>query len=371
MIGQRNLLLAESLSRVSNKVKGILIVLVVIDHNDWFRQLSPQVFGPLTFHVLGFFLLAFSFGKKNLTYQFILDRIARYMVPFWWALAVTALAFTWVYQSQVKGAAVLENFLMAALIGSASWVKASSGLFMLWFLPCLFGLSCLLAINDSRTGQRARAAAWGLAIAVNFSLPYLTGIWMTWVPFGLVIASYVFFPGLIWRQLLLLRLPHYSGLLAFFVFLICYGSLVMNKVHIEIGTLEIMALKNPLFMFLNFLSVFSAMLTLVWAVDYFGPLRWLEALGKNSMLIYLIHPACYLVISRLWVSPPQAASSSPMLFIHACTTTALAVSLAYGSSLLVTRSQVLSAWIMPQGWLQWPPVAYWRLAIKVCAVRSR
>jgi len=371
MSGHTTILLAEKLSRVSTKVKGILIVLVVMDHNDWFRQLAPQVFGPLTFHVLGFFFLAFSFGKKTLTYQFFLDRIARYMVPYWWTLALTTLAFSWVFQSQVNGHAVIENFVVAALIGSASMVKTSSGLFMLWFLPCLFGLTCLLAVHDSQTSQRVRAAVWSSAIAVHFSLPYLTGIWMSWVPFGLVIASYVFFPGLIWRQLMLLRLPHYSGLLAFFVFLICYGSLATAKVHIEVGTLEIMALKNPLFMFLNFVSVFSAMLTLVWAADYFGSLRWLEALGENSMLIYLIHPACYLVLSRLWVSPTLAASSSPMLFIHACTTTALAVTLAYGASLLMTHSPVLSAWITPQGWRQWPPVAYWRMALKVWAVRSR
>lgn len=81
------------LGRNSERIKGILIVVVAADHNDWFRQLAPNLFEPLTFHVLGFFLLAFTFGTKEWSLSYISNRIARYMIPYWWALSATTLAF--------------------------------------------------------------------------------------------------------------------------------------------------------------------------------------------------------------------------------------------------------------------------------------
>jgi fucose 4-O-acetylase-like acetyltransferase len=361
MSAHENALLAADLSRVAHRVKGLLILVVAIDHNDWFRQLAPQVFGPLTFHVIGFFLLAFSFTKNPLSLQFMVDRAARYLLPFWWALALSALAYGFVYKSGLSGQTLLENFLLAASIGSASLVKTSSGLFMLWFLPCLFGLTCLVAAHDAWQGRGARAVVWGLAIGAHMALPYLAGLggaWVPWVPFGLLVGAYVFVLGLVWRQLLLLHWPCTVGPVALCVFVIAYGLLVANGVPIEIGTFEISALRNPFISLLHGVSVYSAMLSLIWAVGYFKAEGWMANIGKNSLLVYLIHPVFYLLLSKLWVSPAQVQTSSALLFIHACATTAMAVGLAYGASWAVTRSSTLSAWISPQTWQTWAPVAY-------------
>jgi hypothetical protein len=353
-------LLADKLSRVANRLKGLLIMVVVLDHNDWFRQLAPQVFGPLTFHVIGFFLLAFSFSEKSLSIDFIATRMARYLLPFWWALALTATASSWVLKTDVGGGAGLENFLSAAVVGSASLVKTSSGLYMLWFLPCLFGLNCLLAVSDAWSRKRGRTAVVSLAVAAHLALPFLKGAWMAWVPFGLLIAGYVLVLGLIWRQCLGRRWSAYSGPLALCVFIVCYGWLVVDKVHIELGTLELSALKNPGTWVLHLLGVYSALLTLVWVADLFKPLGWFERIGEQSILVYLIHPVVYLVLSKLWVSPAQAASGSFVLLFHACATSVLALAWAYGLALVLSRSPVFSAWVTPATWRQWPPCGYFR-----------
>jgi hypothetical protein len=353
-------LLAGKLSRVANRLKGLLILLVVLDHNDWFRQLAPQVFGPLTFHVIGFFFLAFSFSEKPLTLDFIASRTVRYLVPFWWALTLTSMATSVILKSDISVLWAIENFLASALVGSASLVKTSSGLYMLWFLPCLFGLTCLLAGADTWTRKHGIKTVYGLALAGHLALPYIKGVWMAWVPFGLLVAAYVFFLGLVWRQCLRFRWTAFVGPLALACFMVCYGFLVENKVHIELGTLELSALQNPGTWVLHLLSVFSALLVLVWLADGFKPMGWIERIGEKSMLVYLIHPLSYLVLTKLWVSPGQAESSSGMLLFHACATSALAVSSAYGLSLILSRSEVFSSWVTPSTWRQWPPMGYLR-----------
>jgi hypothetical protein len=119
-------------------------------------------------------------------------------------------------------------------------------------------------------------------------------------------------------------------------------------------------LQNPGTWVLHLLGVFSALLTLVWVADGFKPRGWLERIGEKSMLVYLIHPLSYLVLTKLWVSPGQAASSSVMLLFHACATSTLAVASAYVLSLLLSRSEVFSCWVTPSTWRQWPLLSYFR-----------
>ncbi len=356
MTGQENPVLAERLSKVSDRVKGILIVVVAADHNDWFRQLAPRVFEPLTFHVLGFFLLAFSFGFKSWHGQFVADRVARYLVPFWWTLAAASLAFGVVFGGGGGFIERVMGFLLAALIGNADVVKASSGLLMLWFLPCLFGLSCLLAFYDSRLTRRGRQVALGVAVAAHVLLPMLARPWMQWLPFGLVVAADVFALGLVWRQLLLRRWPGYVGPVALLVWVACYGLLVGARTHIEIGTLEISAMRDPWVLVLNDVAALSAMIAIIWLAEHARVTRWLEGVGKNSLLVYLIHPVFYVLLARVWVAPALLDLAPLVLFLHACATTALAVSLAYGVSRLLSASPLISSWITPRTWAQWPPV---------------
>ena len=359
MSGLENPILAARLSQVSDRVKGILIVLVAVDHNDWFRQLAPRMFDPLTFHVLGFFLLAFSFGAKPWCGRFVADRLVRYLVPFWWALAAASLAFGLVFRGGSSLVGGVIHFLLAALVGGADLVKASSGLLMLWFLPCLFGLTCLLAFYDSLVTRRARHVALGLALGAHVLLPVLVLPWMQWLPFGLVVAADVFVLGLIWRQLLQRRLPGYVGPMALVVCIVCYGVLVQAKTHIEIGTLEIRAMGNPWILLLHDVTAFSAMVTMIWVAEHVAVTRWLDGVGKNSLLVYLMHPIFYVILTKLWVSPAQADLTNLVLGLHACATTAIAVSLAYGVSRMVSSAPVLSAWITPKTWQQWPPA--WRM----------
>ena len=347
--------LAERLSLVSDRVKGIFMLLVVADHNDWFRQLAPHLFAPLTFHVLGFFFLTFSFGSKAWSGRFVADRVARYLVPFWWALAGASLVFGVLYRGGSSPFERVSYFLQAALMGNANDVKASSGLLMLWFLPCLFGLTCLLAFYDSLASLVARRVALFLAVSAHVLSPFFVGAWMLRIPFGLAVAADMFVLGLILRQLLKQRWHRYWSVIALVGLIASYGALVYLRTHIEIGTLEITELRNSWLLLLHDVSVLSAMLVVIAAAEYISVMHWLEGVGKNSLLVYLMHPIVYLMLSKIWVSPVQPGLTNVMLGLHACVTTVIAISMAYGLSLVVSGSPTLSAWITPKSWHQWPP----------------
>lgn len=344
--------------RNADRIKGALIVIVAADHNDWFRLLVPSLFEPLTFHVLGFFLLAFSFGAKTWSFRFLADRVARYLVPYWWALTAASLAFFLIFRGNASPNDSLVAWALAAIIGNAPFVKAASGLLMLWFLPSLFGLACLLALFNSLHSSRMRYLAAGLAIVAHLTIPILPRLSMLWLPFGLAIAMNIFVLGLVWQRLLNCRLPKFWGPIVTVFFVTSYGALVLRQAHLEIATLELVGINAPWILILQDVSGMAGVLTVLWLVGLPFRLQWLEAIGKNSLLVYLLHPVAYVVLEILLSKKQMTEMGPPMLFLYGCLTSCVAVGSAYAVSVLLSRSQFLSVWIIPKSWEQWPPTRF-------------
>lgn len=348
--------LGALVQRDANRIKAALIVVVAADHNDWFRQLAPDLFEPLTFHVLGFFFLAFTFGTNALSAHFVADRVARYLVPYWWVLTAASLAYFFMFRGNTVASDSLLAWALAAVIGNAPFVKAASGLMMLWFLPTLFGLVCLLAAFNSQQSSRMKHVAVGLALTAHLVIPFLPRSSMLWLPFGLVIAMEIFLLGLVWRQLLNRQLPRLWGPIVAAIFFASYGALVSVPVHLEVATLELAGIDTPFILFLQDVSGMAGVLTVVWLVGIPRHAKWLEAIGKNSLLVYLIHPVAYVVLGKLWPFAAKSDLTPFMLFLNGTFATFVAVGSAYAASGFVTRSRLLSAWIIPKSWELWPPV---------------
>src|SRR6478672_8405589 len=92
-----NMTFREMLTRSVDPFKALLILVVVIDHNDVAHALFPATFRPLTFHVLGFLLLPFLVRQPRLSWMFVLDRFARYWVPYLSIMTVSSLLFWLLY----------------------------------------------------------------------------------------------------------------------------------------------------------------------------------------------------------------------------------------------------------------------------------
>lgn len=339
----------------ADRVKAFLIIVVVADHNDWLRQLAPNLFEPLTFHVLGFFLLAFSFGARNLSIGFVADRVARYLVPYWWALTAASLAYFFMYQVRMSPWDGLQTWILAAFIGNAPFVKAASGLMMLWFLPSLFGLSCLLALFHSLRSAPARHLAVASALAAHLLIPLLPRPAMLCVPFGLAVVGSSFFLGFVWKQLLNLRLPRLWGAGACVVFIGSFAALVGGPVHLEIATLDLAGMDRPRVLLLQDIAGIAGVLSVVWLSGFRWLPKWLDAIGRHSLLVYLLHPVVYVGLAKLWPSSPKDALLELPLFVDGVLTCAIALGSAYAVSVLLMRSRRLAGWIAPRSWEQWPP----------------
>jgi len=347
--------LTDLVSAHSNRIKGILIILVASDHNDWFRELLPDLFKPLTFHVLGFFFLAFTFGSKVLSGRFLLDRAARYLVPFWWVLTIASLLFSIVVLPNADPTARLVAWLLAMFFGNAPFVRTSSGMLMLWFLPCLFGLSSLIALIDAVPSKHFKRLEWILAGLAHLVIPLAAASTIMWLPFGIGVALDIFVLGLIWRVISKWPLFEFWGLASLLMLVVSYGVLMMGSINIEIGTLEVFGVNRPVLMFLQDLAGLSGVVAVVWLASKFGSIRWLDAVGRNSLLVYLLHPFAYQGCARIAARIGLNASGSWMLFFVGCVMTVMAVGSAYMLSAWISDSPRLSKWIIPRTWQAWPP----------------
>lgn len=349
-----------SLSRLvginADKIKAILVIFVVADHNEALRQIYPQLFAPLTFHVLGFLLLSFTFGTKYLSTRFILDRAARYLIPFWWVVTASSVLFSVLYLSKESLPEFFIRWSLAVMIGNAPFVKSSSGLMMLWFMPCLFGLSCLLACYDSLKSNCVRYSAIGLAILAHLAIPLMPHTPMLWLPFGLAIAMDIFILGLLWRRLLRVAVPKWWGLMSLSAFIASYAILVSRSVHLEVATLSLAGISSPAILVLQDVSGMAGFLSVIWLSSMLRNAGWLESIGKQSLLVYLLHPFVYILLNKLWRTGSNAESSLLMLLVNGVMTLCLAVGLAYLMAIVVARSSVLSDWFTPRSLNQWPPM---------------
>ncbi len=354
--------LGSIVSHYSDTIKGLLIIIVVADHNDWFRICAPNLFLPLTFHVLGFFFLSFSFPSIPFERNYIVDRVARYLVPFWISLITAAIAFNFFFSKDFIFSGLFYATLKAALLGNAPYVKSASGLLMLWFLPCLFCLTVVRAINDRFWSNQTRVfliTFWTLVHTTITLVPHNT---LFLAPFGFAIVLAIFVLCLAWRSLLNYPLPKCWGPAASLVFIASSTYLIFSRVHIEIATLDIPTIKTPLKMIIHDLSAISGMLALAWFAKILKFTRLIDVIGRQSLLIYLLHPIIYQVIGRFLMPPPVSSVHPTIAFANACITALLAILLSYIFATLIARTPILSSLVIPRHWVQWLPIRAIKLA---------
>lgn len=303
-----------------NFIKGILILFVIADHNDFIRALFPREFRPLTLHVLAFFFLAFpSYMERVPDRAFYADRVVRYGVPFLFFYSGYALLN--LLLNARHGLPVFQeaglNLIAGALIGSFDLVKKGTGAGFLWFLPSFLGFVVLVSATSRLSGIH-RTLAIGFAFLAHFFTGALPSSIKTYVPLGLPVGLYIL-PlaySCFWieksttAKTLIASRP--AGLLLGTISLSAYAFLVSTGENIEIGTLEVPILHaNWTLTAAQDLSVLTGFFFLLYIARYAGKFMGpVKAAGRYSLLIYLIHPAVFFLVR-------QAISVIVPAFIHA------------------------------------------------------
>lgn len=359
-------------------IKGILILLVIADHNDFIRTLFKSEFKPLTLHVLGFFFLAAHYTMQGgMQRASLADKAVRYGVPFLLFYAAYSLMYH-VLGMAAGGAALTDlavDVVAGAAIGSFVLVKQGAGTAFLWFLPAFFGF-VLLAGQFSKTVGNARVAMLVALWIVHVTIGMLPAAMTTAMPFGLTTALYILPLAILCGRLEKL-LVHVSNAAFAVVVTGClsvlsYAYLVRSGTNIEIGALEVPAFPRHWDILLaHDVSVVSGFLflCLLASRDRLAP-QFMYDLGKHSLLVYLIHPAIFFIVRTLitrvlpdfpsmggsWVT--NAGLSLASIFLTAC------VSL--GIARVILHFPALTRCMTPRGvddWLQGAAGLFRRLKV--------
>lgn len=339
-------------------IKGVLILFVIADHNDYFRVALDFLFRPLTFHVAGFFLLAYfaNQGKEHFGRADLADRAFRYGIPFiiFYCLYAAAYFGPKLIGGGVEPAEYAINFLSGMVIGSFDAVKKGCGGAFMWFLPALLGYT-VVEYFIRRLPARVLPALAVFPVSVFLMGGLVPEAFKAYVPFGLLPALYLL--PLLWLcGFAIRRVPDGNAargrvaLLAGIVACTSFVGLIVLRRNIEIGAMDVPSLIEPVALIGVMLNVISS-LTFIWAVTPSMALLLpiLCILGRHSLVVYLAHPVMlqisYRILDGMLGRPASDLKYVTWGILATCTA-------AFGSvlaSLLLERTQWLRRIITPYG----------------------
>jgi fucose 4-O-acetylase-like acetyltransferase len=280
-------------------IRGILILIVIFDHNDIIRDVrSVNVwFLPMTVHVAGFLLLPFLARSKLLTFSMARDHAIRYLVPFFWALLLYSIAFKIYTQTQTHLGEWFQELLWAFVFADIESLSRSTGFIVLWFLPAL--LSVVLLIGMFNSGPRyLRATILVAALLVHLAIGATSESFKSAFPQGVLIALYIFPLGLAARHAMpWLSTPIRKYWVAVIALALLMASWTFERgVEVEVATLVVPTLIQPLRVIATIISDLSFLVMLIIASPMLARIPGVSLLGRHSLVVYLTHPLVYKVI---------------------------------------------------------------------------
>ncbi len=294
-----------------NALKGILIILVIIDHNDFSRSLFPGFLEGLTFHVVGFMTIPFlkpagPWNREFLNYAF------RQYYPFF--LVTTLMALLVACITPVPALTQFGLWAKSVYSGDSETLKHTTQMALLWFLPSFISV---VAIRTAlaHAGVAMQVAAAALLCLAHLFVSIIAAGWRDVLPMGLLPALYIVPLAWCGAQLhrhVFERLPRLAALaLAALAFVIVKTLQMQASLYNEVGFAMVADYRQPLAMLLNDLEAVCGVLMLFQIARFELP-QLLQACGRFSMQIYLGHAFVALIIYKLlgWLGITAGALES-------------------------------------------------------------
>jgi hypothetical protein len=293
-----------------NVLKGLLIILVILDHNDFARSVIPGFLRAFSFHVVGFMALPFLRDTmRPFTAQFA-QYTFRLYYPF--ALVTCALSVAAWIAAGTPASAQIQSTVLALYSGNWKVLDQTTGLALLWFLPSLISLLFLRALIESLP-RYAGAMLLAMACVAHFFVGKISPAAQAYFPMGLLPAIYVLPLAYVIASIhkgVLARVPTWLAIsctLALFVAV----KLVQMRMNLtnEIGFLQVASYTRPWNVLVNDLEAVTGsvmMFQLARALDS----KLVATCGQYSMQVYLIHAFVAAAIYKLLGLLP---AGSPLL----------------------------------------------------------
>lgn len=275
-----------------DRLKGLLIALVVLGHNSLFSEITPRGFNELyNFHVASFLLIPFLYEATAFSRSRLRDRFVRYIVPHAVFLAISCAVYFLLFIPK-QSAEILRWLVsvgMAVVFSSESMYNEVSGFRLFWFLPALWVLVSILTAYYA-VERKGKIAILLVAVCVHLFLGLVPMSVLPYVPWGLPIVLFVFPLGLLagelWR-----RYDGTSVWLYIFgaAFIIClYLSWVMNSFVGLAGEPQVYSILDPGQLLFHDLLLLSALFGLLGISNRLPDLLF-RKLGAASLFLYLAH----------------------------------------------------------------------------------
>jgi fucose 4-O-acetylase-like acetyltransferase len=271
-----------------NTLKGILIILVILDHNDFVRSIFPRFLDGFSFHVLGFMALPFLRPAQPLDRDF-LQYLFRLYHPF--LVITTAMALVVALLGQAGPALQFERWALALYSGNSDILKQVTHMALLWFLPSFVSMVALRGVIE-HAGQGGKAAAIALLCVLHLFIGTVAHRIDNYLPLGLLPALYVIplaYLAVAIHRRVFARMPRGAALAASCALLAAakYAQMRMG-LHNEIGFGDVADYTQPYALALNDLEAVTGVVMLFQA-SRFGFGRLVETCGRYSIQVYLFH----------------------------------------------------------------------------------
>ena len=280
--------------------KGLLILLVVVGHNSFITRGMPD-FNKLlyTFHVFLFFYLPFLFDVTGISCRALIDRLVRYGVPYTFFCVLAAALYFFSY-GKSGDSLWLADFVVGFGVGSAPLLGRVTGFQLYWFLPAIFTLFVFRSFAEGLDRKWKRVLLVVFCVLHGF-IGLFPQVLKVYAPLGVLIVIFVYPVGILCRlfwvrlsQAALLRL----GVISFIGLL--FSLLVADRLRIwiNLAELRVYAVDNILMLLLQDLISLFAFFAFLGLSSIYSRFDFLVFLGRNSLLIYLVHSLYFQFVIR-------------------------------------------------------------------------
>ncbi len=316
-----------------NFLKGVLIMLVIVDHNEFTRDLFPAFFKGLSFHVIGFMAIPFLKPAPRLGSADFAAYVFRLYYPFMmlacalWLLVSALGPDPWPQR--------LGLLAVALYSGNADILKSATHMGLLWFLPSFITIVAIRAAAESR-GPALKLGVLALLLAIHPLVGALKGV-QDYLPMGLLPALYIVplaYAVVALHRAAFERLPAWPALAVAALGYAAVKALQMQmKLGFEVGFAEVATWETPLALLVNDLEGVLGTLML-FQLARVGVQGVFAACGRVSMQIYLFHAFVALGIYKalMLFAPGQPRA---LLFV---------VSVAATVGLTLALARLIMAW---------------------------
>jgi|GEM_PF-1330393 len=329
-----------------NLLKGMFILLVVMDHNDLARSIIPGFLKGFGFHVMGFMMIPFLRPAGPLDRRFM-QYLFRLYYPY--LLIVTLMSVIVAVITPVPAQVQAGRWALALYSGNSDIVKEAAHMALLWFLPSFIALIILRTCLENVAAWLKAAgllAAWLVHPFIGSLAPAI----QDYLPLGLLPALYVLplaYLGIFLHQTCFAKLGATNALMQSGVIFILVKACQMHFGYTnEIGFAAVAGAGNWPALLCNDAEAVSGVLMLFQASRF--PLgRLIEAFGKHSLQVYLLHAFVALAIYRLALIVGLLSVSVPLAFALTLAATAL-LTLALAKAIMALPR--IRRFFFPQSW---------------------